>query len=567
MSTLSPLSNPGAIALFFHGAQGGIIQDVTVRLASDAFAGFGGGGGAGTSHINVEVIGGVHGIYFLQSEPTPVLANARLINQSSTAIVASHEQTLVVAGLHIMRATNATGPTILAYWSGHQNNAQLSINDCVINCGGDGTTTAVSATTSVYMHNVYTINCAVIAEQPGSRHASVFPASIANYSDSSPTANTTYHGHAAEDAGWSVVHELARGVDCPASMADLGKVNVTMDVIVSDGTRKLHGTIHNVTSSTHSGPDRAVLDQHRLWDEISFPSFEASTTANAVLDCGAEGDGYTDDWQALTTCLQKHRDVFLPKGRYRLSNTLDLDSGNRLVGLGQTLSVLMPVSKGFGRSSVLDPAPQPLVRTAKGAPATIAFVGMVSWWHLPVYTLHYRSRAGLWRSNYETRVCECLWLNDYGNATTSCTTAINLTVPKTKVEGTGSFVNYVSDEDILMTDHINYRHLLVSQLRNSQNSSDRLRFYMLNLEHGQSQANFEVQNASFVDVYGIKLEGSTTIMWVRDSHDVNLWGLGGSGDSFPNCGGTTGIKCKIPFDFRCGSLFHSSMLNLFVGTN
>lgn len=527
--------NPGAIALFFHGAQGGVIQDVTVRLASDTFAGFGGGGGAGTSHINIEVIGGLHGIYFLQSEPTPVLANARLINQSSTAIVASHEQTLVIAGLHIARAANATGPTILAYWSGHQNNAQLSINDCVIECGGDGTTTAISATTSVYMRNVYTTNCAAIADQPGSRHAPVLAVSESARSSS---------------LGWSVVHELARGVDCPASMADLGKVNVTMDVIVTDGIRKLHGTVHNV--STSLAPDSAVLDQHRLWDESKFPSFESPTTANAVKDCAAKGDGRTDDWLALTMCLRKHQDVFLPKGRYRLSQTLDLNDGNRLLGLGQTLSVLMPVSSDFGRSDSINSGANqmPLVRTAMGAPVTIAFVGIVSWWHLPVYTLHYRSKSGLWRNNYETRVCECLWLNDYDNATTACTTAVQLVVPKTKVQGTGAFVNYVSDEDILMTDHIDYRHLHVSQLRNSHNVSDRLRFYMLNLEHGQSQANFEIQNASFVDIYGIKLEGSTTIMWVRDSHDVNLLGLGGSGDSFPNCGGSTGIKCKIPFDFR-----------------
>eukprot|EP01047_Picozoa_sp_COSAG01_P014731 COSAG01_NODE_723_length_14060_cov_132.571807_17_plen_312_part_00 len=32
--------NAGAIALFFHGAQGGLVQDVTVRLANDSFAGF-----------------------------------------------------------------------------------------------------------------------------------------------------------------------------------------------------------------------------------------------------------------------------------------------------------------------------------------------------------------------------------------------------------------------------------------------------------------------------------------------------------------------------------------------
>lgn len=53
-----------------------------MRLAPDSFAGFGGGGGAGTSHVNVAVHGGVHGVYFLESEPTPVLVNARLMNPS-----------------------------------------------------------------------------------------------------------------------------------------------------------------------------------------------------------------------------------------------------------------------------------------------------------------------------------------------------------------------------------------------------------------------------------------------------------------------------------------------------
>ena len=300
-----------------------------------------------------------------------------------------------------------------------------------------------------------------------------------------------------------------------------------------------------------------------------------------MRDCGVTGDSKTDDQPALAACLAKHRDVFLPKGRYRLGKTLDLNAGNRLVGLGQTLSVLMPLSRGFAGATA--EAPQPVVRTAEGSPAVIAFVGIVSWWHLQLYTMHWRSRGGLWRANYETRVCECVWLSDYGNATGACTTAVELAVPKTKVQGTGAFVNFVSDEDILMTDHIHCeltctfsstpflapaclcdscysvltrkchlpdRHLHVSQLGNTGNSRDRLRFYMLNLEHGQSQSNFEVQNASFVDVYGIKLEGSTTIMWVRDSHDINLWGLGGSGDAFPNCGGSTGIACKIPFDFH-----------------
>eukprot|EP01045_Picozoa_sp_COSAG04_P010716 COSAG04_NODE_663_length_11444_cov_4.242045_4_plen_315_part_00 len=193
--------NPGAIALFFHGAQGGVIQDITVRLAADSFAGFGGGGGAGTSHINVEVRGGVHGVYFLESEPTPALVNARLLNQMGTALVASHQQTLVVAGLHIRRHPAATGPAIRAYWSGHQNNAQLSISDSVIECGGDGSSAAISAGTSVYLRGVYTKGCDTVLDQPGTRHQPVV---------------------AAAAGAWTVAHEVAQGVDCPASMKDLG---------------------------------------------------------------------------------------------------------------------------------------------------------------------------------------------------------------------------------------------------------------------------------------------------------------------------------------------------------
>lgn len=288
-----------------------------------------------------------------------------------------------------------------------------------------------------------------------------------------------------------------------------------MDVIYSDGVRAPGATIANVTALPAGVPPPAeTLAQHVLWEEESFPSFESATTVDAVAVCGVKGDGVTDDEPALAACLRKHNDVsvivamasvaavpthaatpaemlecamrctqvFLPKGFFRLGRTLELNSHNRLVGLGQTLSVLMPRSAGLevaaGRGQNRS-TPQPLVRTAAGGVAVLAFVGIVSWWHLPVYTLHWRATAGLWRSNYEFRVCECLWLQDYAPPTSPCTTAIKLAVPKTLVEGTGSFVNYVSDEDILMTDHVNYRHLhVLGPLGNAGNASDRLRFYM-----------------------------------------------------------------------------------------
>merc|ERR1712000_673199 len=115
--------------------------------------------------------------------------------------------------------------------------------------------------------------------------------------------------------------------------------------------------------------------------------------------------------------------------------------GGALVGLSQTHSVIAAAAN-FSASAE---APAPLLRTAEGSTATLAFVGLTTFWHVPgVFTLDWRSRGGIWRSNYETRVCECMWLSDYGSANTAhgnlgawppqdCKPGTKLTVPKTQV--------------------------------------------------------------------------------------------------------------------------------------
>ena len=112
----------------------------------------------------------------------------------------------------------------------------------------------------------------------------------------------------------------------------------------------------------------------------------------------------------------------------------------------------------------------------------------MSWWHLDTPTLEWRG-GGLYRSNYDSRVCACVWFSNYGDlpkddlhrrhaATPPCSPATNLTSPKVVVTGHGSFVGYDNDEDIVMTDHQHYRHLSVTG-----RGGGRLRFYGLNLEH------------------------------------------------------------------------------------
>lgn len=274
-----------------------------------------------------------------------------------------------------------------------------------------------------------------------------------------------------------------------------------------------------------------------------FPSFERADVADVVRDCGATGDGLTDDTGAIQECLNRFPKVFLPKGLYRINRTLSMRAGTALVGLSQTHSVIAPTTAGFAAS---DAETAPLVRTAAGAPVTIAFVGLVTWWHVPgTFTLEWRANQGLWRSNYESRVCECMWLSDYGSPNaahgklgtwppTNCTKGVELRVPKTQIKGSGFFYNYVSDEDVLYTDHTGYRDLLVSNSHVVKNGTDRTVFYAVNLEHAMSEANGEIANASHVDILGLKKEGSTTVLWIRDSIDVNLYGTAGGYTALAN---------------------------------
>ena len=92
-----------------------------------------------------------------------------------------------------------------------------------------------------------------------------------------------------------------------------------------------------------------------------------------------------------------------------------------------------------------------------------------------------------------------------------------------------------------MTDHRSYRHMKV--YNNSADADDRLRIYELNLEHAMSEANMELENARHVDIFGLKCEGSNTILWMRDSRDVQLKGFGPAADAFPN-------TSYYPADFR-----------------
>ena len=71
------------------------------------------------------------------------------------------------------------------------------------------------------------------------------------------------------------------------------------------------------------------------------------------------------------------------------------------------------------------------------------------------------------------------------------------------------------------------RHIMsdmVDGTGNAGDALDRTVFYTLNMEHAQAESNVHVANATNVDIFGLKVEGSLPVLWVSDSRNVTLFG-------------------------------------------
>lgn len=210
--------NPGAVGVFLHGAQGSSVQDVSVYM-EDALAGFGGGGGAGASHLNIAAFGGQYGVLFAESEPGPVIAGGRFENQSVSAVEwkvtstnAIGQGPLVVAGVEIVQAAGARGPTIAS--------PALYLIDAKIRCDEQG---GVAVSPGGYLQRVYAKGCLL-------------------------TQNAT-RGSA---TGFTLINEMVAG-----------------DMWV-DGERRTRALIYNA-SSDGAWPDAPdMVARHVRWDEATY---------------------------------------------------------------------------------------------------------------------------------------------------------------------------------------------------------------------------------------------------------------------------------------------------------
>ncbi len=458
--------NPGAVALRHQAAEGSAIEDCTID-ATHGLTGIQGGIGSGGSSAGVTVVGGRVGLdftgYMSGTQPTPVITGFTLRSQTEAAIRSTSRQTLVAVGLKIF-ADRCAGPLIQVGKGLQANHGALTLVDGEIEFAGAALAqperVVVATDRGAYLDNVFVRNATKI------------------FADAEQKLELAGHPR-----GWLHVRQFA----APGRPQENQQRAYRYPVYVEGQP------VATVCVTKPDAAPPAGLQAQHLWS-VQFPSFEARGAVN-VKDAPfhAKGDGRADDTAALQRAVDAHEIVFLPKGCYLLSRTLELKPRTKLIGVGQTISLLLPSPTG----AFADAAhPAPLVRTADAANAetVLAFLGLYNPRQvLGAQSLHWRCGG---RSIFRS-------VEIHGTAT--------LQPAPVLISGHGGGNWY------------NFRDAAARPL--IEHTPGPLRFYQYSVQ----QVSSELRGAQHVSFFGTKYEGNKPMLAISDCDHIRVFGHGGNG--------------------------------------
>jgi len=137
-----------------------------------------------------------------------------------------------------------------------------------------------------------------------------------------------------------------------------------------------------------------------------IPDLPARDTWVSVHSEGVKGDGKTDDTTALQAAISKHRTLYLPMGRYRVTNTLVLRPETVLIGLHPAATVIdlpdsTPAFQGPG-------APKALLEAPPGGSNIVTGIGL--------YTggINGRAVAAKWMAGKDSMMSDVRFLGGHG---------------------------------------------------------------------------------------------------------------------------------------------------------
>ncbi|MBD3224305.1 MAG: gluconolaconase [Caldithrix sp.] len=105
-----------------------------------------------------------------------------------------------------------------------------------------------------------------------------------------------------------------------------------------------------------------------------IPDLPSTDTWISVKDLGAVGDGKTDDTKAIQAAIANHKNLYFPTGWYRITETIKLNKGTKLIGMHPYATQLVLIESeanfsGFG-------APNPVLESSEGGNDLINGIGI-----------------------------------------------------------------------------------------------------------------------------------------------------------------------------------------------
>jgi len=140
--------------------------------------------------------------------------------------------------------------------------------------------------------------------------------------------------------------------------------------------------------------------------ESGLPDLPARDTWVNIRSLGAKGDGSTDDTETFRKAIAEHRAIYLPTGRYVVSDTIALRPDTVLIGLHPSATQIdlldsSPAFQGIG-------SPKPLIEAPRGGTNILIGIGL--------YTngINPRAVAAKWMAGANSMINDVRFLGGHG---------------------------------------------------------------------------------------------------------------------------------------------------------
>ena len=137
-----------------------------------------------------------------------------------------------------------------------------------------------------------------------------------------------------------------------------------------------------------------------------IPSLPSQTGWVNARDLGATGDGATDDTAALQKAINDHRIVYLPSGRYKISDTIRLRPETVLIGLHPSSTLLFLADNTPGFTGV--GSPKSMLLAPKGGNTIVQGIGLFTG------GVNNLAVAALWKAGKNSLLDDVRFLGGHG---------------------------------------------------------------------------------------------------------------------------------------------------------